>query len=146
MFFKTVEMISLCPDSRSSHLTTGFSHDQWLRNLHLFTSYSWNWQLSFTWGAVKLHVQLFQYYLHCLRPELGKLNAILYKSSAREIVTSSHATRLTWGCMMTFSSTESWCGNPCTICKKASVLQRQQEKLHNHNSYSWMLKGMVSRY
>ena len=37
-------------------------------------------------------------------------------------VTSSHATRLTWGCKMTFSSTRSWCGNPCPIFKKKNIL------------------------
>jgi len=36
---KTVKMLSLCPDSRSSHLTTGFSHGRQLRNLHLVMSY-----------------------------------------------------------------------------------------------------------
>ena len=48
-------------------------------------------------------------YPYCLRPEPIKINAILYISSAREIVTSSHATRLSWGCKMTFSSTGGWC-------------------------------------
>ena len=63
-----------------------------------FMSYSWNWQLYnlYTCGDVKLHVLLFVYYIYCLRPESSKINAILYKSSAREFVTSSHATRLTW--------------------------------------------------
>ena len=98
MFFKTIGMISLCPDSRSSHLTTGFSHGGYLRNLHL--------------------IMYISNYFNTLRPEPSKIAiAILYKSCAREIVTSSHATRLTWECMMTFSSTGSWCGNPCLICK-----------------------------
>jgi len=45
----------------------------------------------------------------------------LYKCSTREIVMSSHATRLTWGCTMTFSNTRSWCENPFPICKNSAV-------------------------
>jgi len=35
-------------------------------------------RVSFTWGAVKLHVYLFVYYIYCLRPQPSKINAILY--------------------------------------------------------------------
>jgi len=79
-------------------------------------SYSLCLQLSITWGDVKLHVLLCVYYIYCLRPEPGKINALLYKSSAREIVTSSHA----------FSSTKGWCGNPCLICKNIIFFKATQ--------------------
>jgi len=71
-----------------------------------------------------LHI-LYHLFVWCLKQKTtkpSKKNTILYKSSAQKIVTSSHATRLTWGCKMTFSSTGSWCGNPCPICKNKFIL------------------------
>jgi len=44
-----------------------------------------------------LFLVLYNYMFNCLRPELSKINAISYKRSARETVTSSNATYLTWG-------------------------------------------------
>ena len=48
-----------------------------------------------------------------------------------------HRTRLVLhgGCKMTFSSTGSWCGNPCPICKKTKSSQTGECKKWSYQTY-----------
>ena len=92
-------MISLCTDQKSSHLTTGFYHGRQLRNLHLFMSCTCVVEIDNCQLLGVLYNYKYNYFNTISSVyDQNSANAILNKSSAREIVTTSRATCLTWKC------------------------------------------------